>query len=126
MILEQAPIFYLIALIALIAVLAVGETRLGAKRWLPVLGIIFSGVRVGKVDYNYRARSLLQRSTHRAAITGGFGKSGCFDGNSVAFDPEAAGFGHRDGSGSGGSSRGLPCGYTMEACSGNLAAGCVC
>jgi rod shape determining protein RodA len=41
MILEQAPIFYLIALIALIAVLAVGETRLGAKRWLPVLGSFF-------------------------------------------------------------------------------------
>jgi rod shape determining protein RodA len=41
MILEQAPIFYLIGLIALVAVLAVGQTRLGAKRWLPVLGSFF-------------------------------------------------------------------------------------
>ena len=37
-ILEQAPIFYIIGLVALVAVLVVGETRLGAKRWLPLLG----------------------------------------------------------------------------------------
>jgi rod shape determining protein RodA len=40
-ILEQAPILYLIGLIALVAVLAVGATRLGAKRWLPFLGAFF-------------------------------------------------------------------------------------
>ncbi len=40
-ILEQAPVFYLIGIIALVAVLAVGQTRLGAKRWLPVLGAFF-------------------------------------------------------------------------------------
>lgn len=40
-VLEQAPIFYLIGLAALVAVLAVGETRLGAKRWIPVLGAFF-------------------------------------------------------------------------------------
>jgi rod shape determining protein RodA len=37
-ILDQAPILYLIAIIALIAVLAMGHTRFGAKRWLPILG----------------------------------------------------------------------------------------
>jgi rod shape determining protein RodA len=40
-ILEQSPILYLIGLIALVAVLAVGATRLGAKRWLPFLGAFF-------------------------------------------------------------------------------------
>src|ERR1700722_16231504 len=37
-IMDQAPILYLIAIIALIAVLAVGHSRFGAKRWLPILG----------------------------------------------------------------------------------------
>src|SRR6202011_486954 len=31
-------ILYLIAIVALIAVLAMGHTRFGAKRWLPILG----------------------------------------------------------------------------------------
>jgi rod shape determining protein RodA len=42
-ILDQAPILYLIAIIALIAVLAMGHTRFGAKRWLPIR--FFSEVR---------------------------------------------------------------------------------
>ena len=37
-IMDQAPVLYLIALVALIAVLAVGHSRFGAKRWLPILG----------------------------------------------------------------------------------------
>src|ERR1700692_819000 len=37
-IMEQAPLLYLIAIVALIAVLAMGHTRFGAKRWLPILG----------------------------------------------------------------------------------------
>src|ERR1035437_3983926 len=37
-IMDQAPVLYLIAIIALIAVLAVGHSRFGAKRWLPILG----------------------------------------------------------------------------------------
>src|ERR1700719_2016567 len=37
-IMDQAPILYLIAIVALIAVLAMGHTRFGAKRWLPILG----------------------------------------------------------------------------------------
>ena len=35
-ILDQAPILYLIGLVALVAVLLVGHTRFGAKRWIPV------------------------------------------------------------------------------------------
>jgi rod shape determining protein RodA len=38
LILDQAPILYLIGIVALIAVLLVGHTRFGAKRWIPVLG----------------------------------------------------------------------------------------
>ena len=37
-IMEQAPVLYLIAIIALVAVLAMGHARFGAKRWLPILG----------------------------------------------------------------------------------------
>ena len=38
LILDQAPILYLVGIIALVAVLLVGHTRFGAKRWIPVLG----------------------------------------------------------------------------------------
>ncbi len=37
-IMDQAPLLYLIAIIALVAVLAVGHKQFGAKRWLSVLG----------------------------------------------------------------------------------------
>ncbi len=37
-ILDQAPILYMIGVAALVAVLAVGHTRFGAKRWIPILG----------------------------------------------------------------------------------------
>ncbi len=37
-ILGQAPVFYLVGVAALVAVLAVGHTRFGAKRWIPILG----------------------------------------------------------------------------------------
>ena len=37
-VLDKAPILYLIGILALVAVLAVGHTRFGAKRWLPVMG----------------------------------------------------------------------------------------
>src|SRR5271169_1139627 len=37
-IMDQAPVLYLIAIIALVAVLALGHARFGAKRWLPILG----------------------------------------------------------------------------------------
>jgi rod shape determining protein RodA len=38
LIMDQAPILYLVGIAALIAVLLVGHTRFGAKRWIPVLG----------------------------------------------------------------------------------------
>src|SRR5258708_28374710 len=38
LILDQAPILYLVGVTALVAVLLVGRTRFGAKRWIPVLG----------------------------------------------------------------------------------------
>jgi len=38
-VLDQAPILYLVAVAALVAVLAVGHTRFGAKRWLPIPGM---------------------------------------------------------------------------------------
>src|SRR5712671_5693280 len=38
LILDQAPILYLIGVTALVAVLLVGHTRFGAKRWIPILG----------------------------------------------------------------------------------------
>ncbi len=37
-ILDQAPVLYLVGVAALVAVLAVGHTRFGAKRWIPILG----------------------------------------------------------------------------------------
>ncbi len=37
-ILDQAPLLYMVGLVALAAVLAVGHTRFGAKRWIPILG----------------------------------------------------------------------------------------
>jgi rod shape determining protein RodA len=40
-IMDQAPWLYIAALVALVAVLAVGHTRFGAKRWIPVLGEFF-------------------------------------------------------------------------------------
>src|SRR5246500_3272688 len=41
LILEQAPILYLIGIASLIAVLLMGHTRFGAKRWIPILGEFF-------------------------------------------------------------------------------------
>src|ERR1700730_17179699 len=38
LILDQAPVLYLLGVTALVAVLLVGHTRFGAKRWIPVLG----------------------------------------------------------------------------------------
>ncbi len=37
-VLDQAPLLYMLGLVALAAVLVVGHTRFGAKRWIPILG----------------------------------------------------------------------------------------
>src|ERR1041385_4250852 len=39
LILDQAPLLYLLSIAALVAVLAVGHTRFGAKRWINIPGI---------------------------------------------------------------------------------------
>jgi rod shape determining protein RodA len=41
LILDQAPILYLVGIVALIAVLAFGHRRFGAQRWIPILGEFF-------------------------------------------------------------------------------------
>jgi rod shape determining protein RodA len=38
LIMDQAPVLYIVGIAALAAVLLVGHTRFGAKRWIPVLG----------------------------------------------------------------------------------------
>src|SRR6266478_3582717 len=38
LILDQAPILYLIGVVALVAVLLLGQRRFGAQRWIPILG----------------------------------------------------------------------------------------
>ncbi len=48
-VLDKAPILYLIGMLALVAVLAVGHTRFGAKRWLPVLGQFFQVSELAKL-----------------------------------------------------------------------------
>src|SRR5215467_9675301 len=40
-IMDQAPILYIIGIAALIAVLAFGHRRFGAQRWIPILGEFF-------------------------------------------------------------------------------------
>ena len=41
LILDQAPLLYVIGIVAFIAVLAMGHSRFGAKRWIPILGEFF-------------------------------------------------------------------------------------
>src|SRR5579862_4274285 len=48
-VLDKAPILYVIGIIALIAVLAVGNSRFGAKRWLPILGEFFQVSELAKL-----------------------------------------------------------------------------
>src|SRR5271165_3916039 len=38
LIMDQAPVLYIIGIVALLAVLLMGHTRFGAKRWIPILG----------------------------------------------------------------------------------------
>src|SRR5215470_5057998 len=40
-IMDQAPVLYIVGIVALIAVLAFGHRRFGAQRWIPVLGEFF-------------------------------------------------------------------------------------
>ena len=48
-VLDKAPILYVIGLLTLISVLAMGHTRFGAKRWLPILGQFFQVSELAKL-----------------------------------------------------------------------------
>ncbi len=48
-VLDKAPILYGIGLLTLISVLAMGHTRFGAKRWLPILGQFFQVSELAKL-----------------------------------------------------------------------------
>ncbi len=65
LILDQAPILYLIGIVALIAVLAMGHYPLRSQTLDSHPRRILSGVRIGKVDYNHCSRALLCGSAHR-------------------------------------------------------------
>ena len=65
LILDQAPILYLIGIVALIAVLLVGHTRFGAKRWIPILGEFFQVSELVKLIIIIVAGTLLCGSAHR-------------------------------------------------------------
>src|SRR5260370_39167916 len=41
LILDQAPILYIVGIVALVAVLLIGHSRFGAKRWIPFLWEFF-------------------------------------------------------------------------------------
>src|SRR5258705_11998165 len=49
LILDQAPILYLIGVTSLVAVLFVGHTRFCAKRWIPILGEYLQVSELGKL-----------------------------------------------------------------------------
>ena len=97
----RRPILYLIGIIALIAVLAVGHTRFGAKRWLPVLGEFLQVSELVKlIIIVVLARFFSEVRTDRAH-PGGFVQGGAADGCSAGPHSVATGSGNGDGSGSG-------------------------
>jgi rod shape determining protein RodA len=49
LILDQAPVLYLICIAALITVLVLGHTRFGAKRWIPFMGQFFQVSELAKL-----------------------------------------------------------------------------
>ena len=68
-ILDQAPLLYLVGVGALVAVLAVGHTRFGAKRWIPVLGAFFQVSELVKlIIIIVMARFLSEVRTDRLAL----------------------------------------------------------
>jgi len=68
-ILDQAPLLYLLGVAALVAVLAVGQTRFGARRWIPVLGAFFQVSELVKlIIIIVLARFLSEVRTDRLAL----------------------------------------------------------
>ena len=122
-VMDKAPILYLIGIIALIAVLAVGHTRFGAKRWLPMLGDLFQVSELVKlIIIVVLARFFSEVRTEQLSL-GGFVQGRGADGIAAGADLAAAGPGHGAGAGSG-RGRGRVSGRAaMEACGGHPGAG---
>src|SRR2546427_2718794 len=69
-VLDKAPILSLIGIIALLAVLAMGHTRYGAKRWLPVMGEFLQVSEIAKLIIIVSlARFFSDVRTERLSIT---------------------------------------------------------
>lgn len=67
--LEQAPMLYLLAMIALLAVLLLGQSKFGARRWLPIGGVSFQVSEVVKlVIIISLARYLSELRTERPTL----------------------------------------------------------
>ena len=74
-VMDKAPILYAIGLIALIAVLALGHTRFGAKRWLPILDSFLQVSELAKliiivVLANFFTEVRSDRAFHRGFVQG--------------------------------------------------------
>src|ERR1700758_3800388 len=68
-VLDKAPVLSLIGILALLAVLAVGHTRYGAKRWLPVMGEFLQVSEIAKLIIIVTlARFYAEVRTERLAI----------------------------------------------------------
>ena len=114
-VLDKAPILYVIGIIALVAVLAVGHTRFGAKRWLPVLGSFSRCQNSSKlIIIVVLARFFAEVRTDRLTL-GDLFKACAADGCAVGLDHAAAGPGHGPGAGSAGGGGGVSGGPAMEA-----------
>ena len=113
-VLDKAPILYLIGILALVAVLAVGHTRFGAKRWLPVLGEFFQVSELAKLIIIVAlARFFTEVRTDRLSL-GGLVQGWRADGRAAGPDSVAAGPGNGDGAGSGRGGGSLSGGHPME------------
>ncbi len=122
-VLDKAPILYLIGILALVAVLAVGHTRFGAKRWLPVLGQFLQVSELAKLIIIVTlARFFADVRTDRLSLADLF-KAAVLTAVPVGPDSLAAGPGNGHGAGSGRGSGGLSGGHAMETRGGDVAGG---
>ncbi len=114
-IMDQAPILYLIAIIALIAVLALGHSRFGAKRWLPILGGFLQVSELVKlIIIIVLARFFAEVRTEQLSLADLI-KAAAVVGFPVGIDHAAAGPGNRAGAGAAGRGGRLSGGLAMEA-----------
>ena len=122
--LDKAPILYLIGILALLAVLVVGHTRLGAKRWLPMMGEFFQVSEIAKLIIIIVWR-VFMRSAHRPPFDARLMKAGVSYRSTDRPDPAAAGSRNSHGAGARSGGRSLSGGYTMEARGSIASGGCI-